>query len=81
MSESGAEIIPNQAKTKERKHDWLGAIDQYTKAESAASPRSLLEVANVFEKTGYASYRATMQAESDEESRTRCSRAIGKSVV
>jgi KaiC/GvpD/RAD55 family RecA-like ATPase len=76
MSESRTEVILGQAKARERKHDWLGAIDCYTKSESVISSISPFESANMFGNLGYAYYRAAMQAEKNEEFKARSSRAI-----
>lgn len=76
MSESEIGIILNEAQTKEGKYDWRGAIDCYKKAESVVSSESFFELANVFEKLGYAHYRLAMQSGSNDEFRARSSRAI-----
>lgn len=69
-------IILSGAQAKEGKCDWLGAIDCYKKVELAVSSRSYFELANVFEKLGYAHYRLAMQSGSNDEFRARSSRAI-----
>lgn len=76
MSESRIKAIVSRARTKQRNHDWLGAVDCYTKAESVVSSRSPFELANVVENLGYACHRAAMQAESNNEFRARSNSAI-----
>jgi len=75
-SESEIGIILRGAQTREGTYDWLEAIDCYKKAEIAVSPESYFELANVFEKLGYAHHRLAMQSGNNDEFRARSSKAI-----
>ena len=76
MSKSKIETFLNEAKTKEREHNWLGAIDCYIMAESMLSSKNPFRSARIFENLGYAYYRLAMQSGSNDEFRARSSRAI-----
>jgi KaiC/GvpD/RAD55 family RecA-like ATPase len=67
MLKSEIEIILSEAQTKERKYDWLGAIKNYRKVASAVSSESFFELANVYEKLGYAYYHLALQSRTNDE--------------
>lgn len=76
MPEASIEAIISQAKTEERKHGWLAAADCYAMAASVVSAEDHFELAGLFESEGYASYRSAMQAENNEQFKTRCGRTV-----
>jgi len=77
MSEaSGVEGILEQAGEKEREYDWLGAARSYEKALGLVSGQDSSKMAEVYERLGYAFYRAAMQAESQEEFGERMRQAV-----
>lgn len=77
MSEAlDVEQILSLAREKEKKYDWLGAVEVYEKVLKSAPEIDCLKMGQIQEKTGYAFYRAAMQAESHEEFRERMRQAV-----
>jgi hypothetical protein len=77
MSEPpSVESLLNQAKEREKKYDWLGATESYTKVSGFVPEQDFSRTGEVYERLGYASYRAAMQAESQEQFRERMRQAV-----
>jgi hypothetical protein len=66
-----AEKILVQAKGQEEKYDWIGAVESYRKALDLTSEQEAFKVGDTYERMGYASYKAAMQAESLDEFKKR----------
>jgi len=73
---SSVDAFLSQAIEREKVYDWLGAVEVYEKALSSVSEIDCLKMGQIQEKTGYAFYRAAMQAESQEEFRERMRLAV-----
>jgi len=66
-----------QAKKKEKRHDWLGAVEFHKKAlGQVLKQKDLLKAGGVQERIGYCFHRGAMQAKSQQEFRARCAEAI-----
>jgi hypothetical protein len=70
------EEILHRAEQSEKEYDWLGATELYEKALNLLPEDDFSRMGQIFERLGYAFYRAAMQAESQEEFRERMQRAI-----
>ncbi len=61
-----------QAKEKEKKYDWLSAVELHKKAlDQVHKQKDFLKAGDCQEGIGYCLYRAAFQAESKEEFRER----------
>jgi uncharacterized repeat protein (TIGR01451 family) len=60
----------------EKKYDWSDAVKSYTKALGLMPEEDFLKIGEFYERLGYASYRAAMQAESQEEFKERMQQAV-----
>jgi tetratricopeptide (TPR) repeat protein/KaiC/GvpD/RAD55 family RecA-like ATPase len=76
MSEQ-VEALLNEARTEEKKHNWLKSVDCYTRAQSLISSKDIFKSAMILERLGYAFYRLAMQSEDNEKFRERCAKAVG----
>jgi len=66
-----------QAKKKEKRYDWLGAVEFHKKAlDQVLKQKDLLKAGGVQERIGYCFHRGAMQAKSQQEFRGRCAEAI-----
>jgi hypothetical protein len=66
-----------QAKEKEKRYDWVGAVEFHKKAlGQMLKQRDLWKAGEIEERIGYCFHRAAMQAESQEEFRERLHLAI-----
>ena len=64
------EYILAQAKEREKKYDWLGAVEFYEKASSLAQKKKgFRKIAEIQEKIGFCFYRTAFQTESQREFR------------
>jgi len=66
----------NQAWERERDFDWLGAVERYKEALGLVSEHDFPKMGEVYERLGYAFYRAAMQAESVGQFRERMRQAV-----
>jgi len=73
---SSVDAFLSQAEEREKAYDWLGAAEFYRKALNLMPRTGFLKLGHVQEKTGYAFYRAAMQAESANEFRERMRKAV-----
>jgi len=73
---SSVDVILNQAREREKAYDWLDAAEFYRKALNLVPETDFLKLGQVQEKVGYASYRATMQAENLNVFRDRMREAV-----
>src|SRR5712691_10648558 len=71
-----AQPILAEADNRETEYDWLGACECYKKALDSVPEEDLAKQGEIFERSGYAFYRAAMQAETRDEFRDRIGRAI-----
>ena len=78
MSESRSlQRIVALANEKEKKYDWVGAVEFYKKAvDNALTQKDFLKAGDIEERIGFCFHRAAMQAESHEEFKQRMRRAI-----
>ena len=60
----------------ERAYDWLEASEKYKKSLSPIDERDFSAIGDVKERLGYASYRAAMQAKSQEEFKEKMQEAV-----
>ena len=67
---------PLSVEEQEREYNWLGAFESYRKALGLVPEQDYSRMGEIYERLGYASYRAAMQAESVNEFKTRCTQAI-----
>jgi len=66
-----------QAKEKEKRYDWLGAVEFHKKAlGQVLKQKDFLKAGEIEERIGYCFHRAAMQAESREEFKERMQLAI-----
>ena len=70
------EEILHQAEDLARRYEWLGAAGSYEKALSLLSDSDFSRKADVYDRLGYAFYRAAFQAESNDVFRERMGQAI-----
>ncbi len=73
---SSVEAFLSQAEEREKLYNWLGAAEFYEKTFDSASRADSLKLGQIQERTGYALYRAAMQAESVDEFRERMPGAV-----
>ena len=66
----------SDADEKEKGYDWLGAAKSYNKAIRLASEHDSRRIGEIYERLGYAAYRAAFQAESNEEFKQRMRQAV-----
>ncbi len=77
MSEGrGVEQILGKAAEREREYDWLGAAEFYHRAIGLMAEQDFLKIGDVYDRLGYALYRAAMQAENVDQFRSRIGQAI-----
>jgi len=77
MSESlGFEGILGQAMEKEKEYDWLAAAESYEKALGLVPEQDSSRIGEIYERLGYAFFRAAMQAENVDEFRERMRQAV-----
>jgi hypothetical protein len=80
MSEGrGVEQILGKVAEREREYDWLGAAEFYKKAIGLVAEQDFLKIGDIYERLGYAFFRAAMQAESQEEFRNRMRQGVADS--
>ncbi len=66
-----------QAKEKEKKYNWLRAIESYDKAQTnVLKQKDFLKAGRIQERIGFCFHKAAMQAESQEEFRERIQHAV-----
>jgi len=70
------EEILHQAERLEQKYDWAGAVGLYEKAVKLLPQNDFSRIGEIHERSGYASYRSSFQAESNDEFREGLRRAI-----
>jgi len=70
------EEILHQAERLEREYDWSGAAESYEKALNLLPQDDFSKIAEIYERSGHASYRSAFQAESNDEFRERLRQAI-----
>jgi tetratricopeptide (TPR) repeat protein len=70
------EAILSDAGKKEKEYDWLGAMGFLKKALALVHEQDRSIASDIYERSGYASYRAAMQSENVNEFRERMSLAI-----
>lgn len=73
---SGAEAVLIQAEEQEKEYNWLGAVESYKKALVLFSEQDAFSRGDTYERMGYASYKAALQAESVNEFKERIRDAI-----
>lgn len=73
---SSVDVILSQGREQEKRYDWPGSIELYSKALDLVHETDSSKKAQIQEKIGYALYRTAMQAESQEEFSERMQRAI-----
>jgi hypothetical protein len=74
--EPSVDVTLSQAEEREKEYNWSGAAESYQQALDLVSQRDFSRMGEIFEKLGYAFYRAAMQAENREEFRERMRLAI-----
>lgn len=72
----GVEQLLTHARERESEYDWLGAFECYKKALGAMSKMDYSRIGELEERSGYAVYRAAMQAESRDEFNERLPQAL-----
>jgi len=70
------ELILKRADKQEKEYDWLGAAESYEKALGLVPDPDFSEKGEIYERLGYAFYRAAMQAENREEFKDRMCQAV-----
>jgi tetratricopeptide (TPR) repeat protein len=70
------EEILHQAELLEKEYDWPGAVGLYEKALKLLPQDDFSRMGEIHERSGYASYRAAMQAESREEFKNRMCQGV-----
>ncbi len=77
MSEPlNAESLLGQAGKHEKEYDWLGATGTYKKALGLVPDQDFSKIGEIYERLGFALYRAAMQAESADEFRDKMRQAV-----
>jgi len=77
MSKNGhLNSILNQAKKKEKKHDWVRAVEFYEQALDVVGKQDLLRKGEVQKRIGYCFCRGAFQAETQEEFKNRMLEAV-----
>lgn len=77
MSERlGVERFFDQGQKREAKYEWLKAAESYKSALNHLPPNEFFEVGSVYERLGYAFYRAAMQAANSSEFEERMGHAV-----
>jgi hypothetical protein len=72
----GVEEILHEAERLEKEYNWNGAVGFYEKAVKLLPQDDFSRMGEIHERSGYASYRAAMQAESRDEFKKRICQAI-----
>jgi len=70
------ELILVQIEKQEKEYDWLGAVEFYNNALVLVPKQHFLKLGEIHERLGYAFYRAAMQAESQEEFKSRMRQGV-----
>ena len=65
------EEILHQAEQLEKEYDWVGAAESYEKALNLLPQNDFSKIGEIYERLGYAVYRAAFQAESNDEFKKR----------
>ncbi len=71
------EQILARAREQEQEYDWLRAAESYSNVLNLASEQDFSRKAEFYERSGFALYRAAMQADSVDEFKARINHAIG----
>jgi hypothetical protein len=74
-NESSVDAMLGQAVGREKRYDWLGAVEVYGSGLSLISGEDFSALGEVYERSGYAFQKAAMQAEDVNEFRDRMHRA------
>jgi KaiC/GvpD/RAD55 family RecA-like ATPase len=79
MSKDRVPLFQAQAEEKEKKYDWLEAVEFYKKALAhVLKQKDSLKAGETQERIGYCFYRAAFQAETNEDFKKRMQLAVGR---